>query len=112
MTEKGSTAAHQLLVKEILLYLSAHNIFCWQNSTGAIKSQNRFVRFGLVGSSDIFSVLPNGKFFCIEVKSGFAKQSKQQIIFEKKIKGCNAFYLVAHSIECVKDFIESILFFE
>jgi hypothetical protein len=60
----------------------------------------RIIKYGLVGSADILGILgPFGRFLAIEIKTGNAKQSKQQHAFEKMIISRGGLYFVYRSTE-------------
>jgi len=60
----------------------------------------RFLSFGLVGSSDLVAVTPNGgKFVGIEMKKPGEKQESAQIAFEGAVKAHNGIYIVATSVD-------------
>ena len=103
----GSVDEHQRLVAQILLkFGSNHKLKIWKNATGTGKSHDgkRFIRYGLKGSADIIGIMePNGKFIAIEVKTGNAKQSKQQKIFEQMVTKSGGIYIVARSVQCVSE---------
>ena len=63
-----------------LRYLNRAGIFHWRNNVGAVRvSMNRWVSFGLKGSSDILAVLPPaGRILCIECKSKTGRLSPEQ----------------------------------
>lgn len=48
--------------------LEAHGIYHWRNNTGAVKTDNRFIRYGKKGSSDILGICKDGRLLAIEVK--------------------------------------------
>lgn len=77
----------------------------WPNETGAAFRGKRLISYGLKGSADILGLTNDGIFMAIEVKTGHAKQSPQQIIFEKNVKKRNAIYLVARSVDDVIIFL-------
>lgn len=66
------------------------------------------VRFGLVGSADIIGILKGGTFLAIEVKTGKARQSKQQLAFQKMITDFGGHYLVARSVDDVLAFLQTV----
>lgn len=51
----------------------ASGIMAWRNNTGAMRGMHKgkewFVRFGVRGASDIFALLPWGRFCACEVKA-------------------------------------------
>jgi len=64
--------------RTILDYLTMRGIFHWRNNTGALRSDDRFVRFGFRGSSDIIGVLPGGRALFIEVKRKVGRLTEAQ----------------------------------
>ena len=100
------TKNHQKLVKQCLLFLSSEGFLCWSNATGAIKTNGRFQRYGLIGSSDIIAISPpEGTFCAIEIKTGSAVQNKHQKAFEKAVKKVGGVYKVIRSYEELKEWV-------
>ena len=101
---------HTELIKEILLESSKFFDLCllWENNTGVARSMDgkRIIKFGLEGSADIIGLLNTGKFIGIECKTGNAKQSKKQKIFEQAILKRNGYYVVVKSAKEAIDFIK------
>lgn len=95
---------------EILTELSKLKIgMFWSNPTGAGKSlDGEWIRYGLKGSSDILGVVLGGYFVAIEVKTGSATQSPQQIKFEDNIKKWGGHYCVARCVEDAICFVKSV----
>ena len=75
MTPEGS------LLRACLDLLAAEHILALRRNTGAIKTGNRFFRFGAVGMADIIC-FPRGWVLWIEAKSETGKQSLQQKCFQ------------------------------
>lgn len=101
-----NTKNHETLLKQCLVLLSSNGFLCWKSSTGAIRSGNRFQRYGLVGSSDIIAISPpEGTFCAIEIKTGSAVQNKNQKAFEKAVKKVGGVYIVVRSLQDLKDWI-------
>jgi len=91
---------HGELAREILKKISQGSLCrAWLNNTGTLKSGDRFIRFGLVGSADILGLLHNGIFLAIEVKVGRDKQSEAQRNFEAMVRRFNGVYILARSVE-------------
>lgn len=90
----------------ILDYLKVIGIFAWRQNTGCMEinegSNRRFIRFGLVGMSDILGVLPDGRMLAIEVKTDKGKTTEYQEAFLNKVKDSNGVSFVARSIEDVQ----------
>jgi hypothetical protein len=94
---------HNAIVNGIILELGRkypNYLRVWPNNTGALRDEHgRLVRFGLVGSADIFGVVKNGPFFAIEVKSGRDQQREAQKNFQTMIEAMGHVYVLARSIE-------------
>lgn len=71
----------------------------WRNETGFIRSKERAVRYGLVGSADILGLTSDGKFLAMEIKVGRDRQSEQQRRFERMIKRMGGRYFVISSAD-------------
>lgn len=94
---------HQKLVHEILLVLGAlPHIRLWKNVVGF--DQFRSIKYGLKGSADILGIVaPEGKFLAIEVKTGHAKQSKDQQAFQAMVEKMGGIFILARSVIDVKN---------
>tara|TARA_R110002012_G_scaffold131849_3_gene284714 strand:+ start:1435 stop:1731 length:297 start_codon:yes stop_codon:yes gene_type:complete len=83
--------------------------FCrvWANNTGMIKTEDRVVRFGLKGSSDILGIY-KGVFLGIEVKTGDATQSKDQKIFQRMLDMRGGVYVLCtdRNVEQIQNIVE------
>lgn len=92
------------LQSEILKLLTTHSIYHWRNNTGAGFFSNekggpqRFVRFGKVGSGDIF-VLHKGVFYSLELKSPTGKPSLDQDLFIQDINENGGKGLIIRSLD-------------
>ncbi len=104
---KGSTAEHQKLVSDIIFhYGSRHDFRLWPRvvGLGMLSQSKRLIKFGIKGESDIdgiFLFRGLGVRVHIEVKTGGARQSRDQKAFEMMIKKFGGIYIVARSIEDV-----------
>ena len=84
--------------KYILDCFSVNKILAWRNNTGAFagsyKGKQRFFRYGVKGSGDIFA-LHKGQFYSIEVKRKGNKPSHDQYEWLGKINenGGYAFWI-------------------
>ena len=108
---------HSVLKRETLLELSASGLGrFWNNETGVAiaahfsggdwkpEHTTRVIRFGLIGSSDIYGILNGGFFFGGEIKTGKGVQTDQQKNFGKMITSQGGLYIVIRSaVEAVKD---------
>ena len=93
------------LQNSIMEWLDLHKVFHWRNNTGALKTENRFIKFGYKGSPDIICVY-GGQFIGIECKSPKGKQNENQKEFQKKLEKAGGTYLLVKNIDTV------ILYFE
>ena len=88
--------------KAILEWLAYCRIFHWRNNSGAMvseyKGKTRFMRFGSVGSPDIF-VLKGGTCYGIEVKGPKGTQSDVQKEFQVRFEAAGGVYVLAKGIE-------------
>lgn len=89
------------VLKECLEYLAYRPGFYWRNQTGALKAENRYVRFGAKGSPDIIGVF-HGRFVGIECKGSGGKLSEDQKHFGDMITHCGGMYVVAYGFEDIK----------
>jgi len=79
----------------------------WANATGAGTSPSgQWVRYGLVGSSDILGVVRGGLFIALEVKTGSGVQSPQQLKFESAVKAWGGRYFVVRSVDHALEFVK------
>lgn len=93
------------LVNAIMQYLAAKKIFAWRQNTGAIKVEDRLIRFGVLGCSDIIGLLPNGKMFAIEAKSSKGRLSLAQKSFLDAISKNGGIAIVAKKLEDIEELI-------
>lgn len=88
--------------KQILDWLKLKNIFHWRNNSGAMmssyKGKSRFMRFGAVGSPDIF-VLLKGTLYGIEVKGPKGKPTLEQLDFGNHMMLSGGKWFVVHSLD-------------
>lgn len=94
---------HGDLVNEILLEISPLGL-AWSNRTGAIKTEDRFLRYGLVGSSDILACI-KGRFVAIEAKVGKDPQRKHQADFETAVVAAGGIYILARAVDTVRNIL-------
>lgn len=118
------TGVEQATVRAILQLLHAHRIPAWRISTGAVKIERRFLRFGTVGMSDIIGIvsvkvdleqaqeprlpLPPatamipGVFLAVEVKSAKGKVTPAQQGFLDQVNAAGGRAFVARSVQDVQ----------
>lgn len=96
--------------KQIIDWLKLKCIFHWRNNSGAMfsiyKGKKRFMRFGAVGSPDIFAIF-RGKLYGIEVKGPNGKPSQEQLNFGAKLVSEDCGYLVAWKLEDVTTVLDT-----
>lgn len=91
---------HTDLVNEILLAVSPHGMV-WKNNTGVLRdANNRPVRYGLPGSSDVLACI-KGRFVGIEAKVGRDKQRQNQCAFAAAVRQAGGVYILARSVDDV-----------
>ena len=91
------------VVKFAIDFLLQSGYFVWRNNTGAMPwrdryGQEKFMRFGKVGSSDILGISPAGRFVAIECKDK-SKATEKQLEFLEEIKRRGGIGLIIHSPE-------------
>ena len=91
---------HGDMVNLCLLELTKHG-FSWSNPTGAVKSEGRFIRYGLPGSSDILSCI-KGRFVGVECKVGRDRVRDNQKNFGTALERAGGIYIVARSVDDVR----------
>lgn len=98
-----SAEEHKLLVSQLIKYLGSQDNFrVWKNHTGATKVGDRFIHYGLKGSADITGIIqPSGQRLEIEVKTGSARQTKEQRNFGAMVNRFGGIYIVARDLEGV-----------
>lgn len=97
------------ILKTILDYLKLRRVFHYRQNVGAFigshKGKTRFTRFGVPGIPDIVCIV-KGQYVGIEVKSPSKHPSQAQVEFSVSLTKAGGIYLVAHSLEEVRDFFE------
>jgi hypothetical protein len=94
-------ASEHEIQAQILNALDLLGVFAWRNNTGCVRSvykgRQRFIRYGKVGSSDIFAIR-RGIFYGIEVKNATGKQSPKQAEFQRMVEKSGGRYILARSL--------------
>lgn len=72
----------------VLKALRTHPNVAWieRMNTGAIKVDNRFVRFGFKGCPDVIGQLRDGRFLGVEVKASRGRLRPEQAMFIELVK--------------------------
>lgn len=90
-----------------MLFLASKDHLVFRNNTGAFKTVNGFVKFGLcVGSSDLIGLTPAGVFFAIECKTKNGRATDDQKKFIAAIKKSNGLAGICRSIEDVRELLK------
>lgn len=93
---------HGELVNECLLALSERGHLAWQNNTGALKVDDRFIRYGFKGSHDILGVLDkSGRAIGVECKVGRDTVKPHQSRFHDAFAARGGLSIVARSVDDV-----------
>jgi glucose dehydrogenase len=94
---------HSELVNRLLLAVSPLGL-AWPNNTGAVKLEDRMLRYGLKGSSDILLIArPNGRLFAIEAKVGKDQWRAAQRLFAEAVTRAGGVYILARSTDGIGD---------
>ena len=94
----------------ILQWLAAEHILAFRMQVGAVKLDNRFVRFGTPGMADILAFpawhdcgkARMGSVVWIECKAEKGKQSELQKSFQAQVEREGHRYLLARSVDDVE----------
>lgn len=93
------------IVRDCLLWLKLHGVFCWRQNQGAISGEyngkRRFLRFSsATGISDILGIMPpSGRLLAIECKRPGRKPTVEQEAFLQMIRDSGGLALCIHSLE-------------
>ena len=90
---------------EIMLYLGTlSHVRVWRQNTGKAELRGRVVQFGVPGQADISGIVaPHGRRLEIECKSATGRLRTQQRKFGEMIERMGGLFVVARSVEDVKD---------
>jgi hypothetical protein len=112
------------VLKAVMEYLAFKRIWHCRMNTGAVKTGNRFIRYGTPGMADI---LATPKLTCyyatgmemkncgaqypvmlwLECKAPKGKQSPAQLAFQREVEAQGHFYLLVRSIDDVEDWLKA-----
>lgn len=96
--------------KECMAVMEALSLVCWRMNTGAMKTEDRYVRFGTPGMADIIGLLPDGRFLGVECKRRHGgKQSDDQEDFQEDIEGSKGVYILVHSAGELVDKLKAVM---
>ena len=102
MPKANHNEAHSHLVRELRLNLgNLPDLVLWPNSSGVATFGKAKVRYGLAkGSADLVGILaPSGRFVAIEVKTGQAVTTAEQVLFLALVRRNGGFAAVVRSLE-------------
>jgi hypothetical protein len=103
------------LLRQVMDWLAAEHVLAFRMNVGAVKTDQRFFRFGVSGMADILAFRkseyrPYGGPFTIlivptwiELKVGTNKQSELQKSFQKMVEREGHKYCTCYSLECVQE---------
>lgn len=94
------TAPESDVLKAVLLALRINPRVAWceRMSVGAYKIEDRFVRFGFKGCSDIIGQLKTGEFLAVEVKRRNGTVTEAQAEFLGKVERAGGMAFVARDV--------------
>jgi hypothetical protein len=93
------------ILSAVLDYLAVKRVFAVRMNSGAMKVDNRFLRFGAPGMADILAFNRDGDLFMptwIETKAPGGKQSLLQKQFQKMVEDEGHQYIIAYGIQDVE----------
>lgn len=97
----NQTKEHQELLDYVLFILGSTQLCrLWKVATGVghpLGRPDQTISFGLKGGADISGITRNGKRIEIEIKTGNARQNKDQLNFMAMIRRYGGIYSVIHS---------------
>lgn len=98
------------LVQQILLaFGSLPTLRIWRVNTGAVKTADRFIRYGIPGMADISGILaPSGRRIEIECKAATGRQSEAQRNWQAMIEKHGGLYILARSVDDVARALPSV----
>lgn len=91
-----SANPHTILLKQLDQAMKLRSdVYGWINNTGsALMGGKRFVSFGHKGSGDWIGLTADGRFISFECKTGEARQSFEQRMFQEKIQSLGGRYFL------------------
>jgi len=95
--------AHRNLKNEVRLALGRReDVVMWNNESGVARYGPSVVRYGVgKGGSDLIGIIKgSGRFLAIEIKTGNARLTKEQKLFQQLVR---AFGGVAETVRTVDD---------
>ena len=80
----------------------------WRQNTGAARTGDRLIRFGIPGQADITGVI-TGRRIDIEVKTDTGRQSIEQREYQARITFAGGIYVLARSLDDVLTAVRGLL---
>lgn len=99
----SDSRAHRNLKNEVRLALGRReDVVMWNNESGVARYGTSVVRYGVgKGGSDLIGIIKgSGRFLAIEIKTGNARLTKEQKLFQQLVR---AFGGVAETVRTVDD---------
>ncbi len=96
------------LVQQVIQYLNFKGHFVHRNNTGATragKHNERFIRFGYPGSSDVIGCSKDGKIIAVECKVARNKLSPLQEAYLEEIRRRGGIAIVAYDLSDVESIL-------
>jgi hypothetical protein len=88
------------VVKAVLQYLQhVRGWVAWRSNSGALKAENRLVRFGTPGQADVLGVLPGGRLLAVECKRPGGKTTALQRAWLDMVASAGGLALVVDGVE-------------
>lgn len=113
--KKGSYAEHQNLIKKFKLAAQAEfpDMRFFDQHVGTFYTkQGRPIRIGTKGMPDVFALYPHNNnliYISLEFKTGSARQSLDQVRWQKLVTSMNGIYLVVRDTETAIEKLTSLL---
>lgn len=107
---KGPTPEGQVL-RACLDYLELRGIEHHRNNTGAVRVDQRFIRFGEVGSADIIGCLPGGRYLAVECKAKGKRSNatEAQRAYAARVNAAGGLAIVVDDVGQLVEAIEAAL---
>ncbi|WP_407925438.1 VRR-NUC domain-containing protein [Geothermobacter ehrlichii] len=102
-TRRQNRRIENSIQKSILDWFAIRGVRCERLNSGALKAEERFIRFGFPGCPDLMVLDPVVRVGFIEVKAPGGRLSKDQRDFREHCRRSGIPHLVARSLEDVID---------
>lgn len=80
----------------------------YRRNVGAFKVQNRYIRFGVAGASDVYGWTREGTYFEVEVKAPGGVLSVQQNLYLSLLTKCNIPNAVVDNVDAAIAFFQHV----